>query len=257
MRVFYIAFIWVLTSLNFSYFILSMTLLPVGSNVQKVISFALISHHHDFLLAILFSNGACTSLASGPSQIYIAFLFKSYHLFVYFCLSQIFFAVHVLSLVAASQFLIVVAFLVAEHRLQACRLQQLQWMSLVALQHAGSSQNRAQNHVPCIHRQILKHCTTRDVPFILLQLIDSHVFNNRSFITFFFNFFPSTVFLGTSRISLFVHTHTRVPMWTNTLSFLKAVLPNPRLLFLSTTTVFPALFLTAAPGPFCWQMLLL
>ena len=102
MRVFYIAFIWVLTSLNFSYFILSMTLLPVGSNVQKVISFALISHHHDFLLAILFSNGVCTSLASGPSQIYIAFLFKSYHLFVYFCLSQIFFAVHVLSLVAAS-----------------------------------------------------------------------------------------------------------------------------------------------------------
>ena len=255
MRVFYIAFIWVLTSLNFSYFILSMTLLPVGSNVQKVISFALISHHHDFLLVILFSNGACTSLASGPSQIYIAFLFKSYHLFVYFCLSQIFFAVRVLSLVAASQFLIVVAFLVTEHRLQACRLQQLQCMSLVALQHAGSSQNRAQTHVPCIHRQILKHCTTRDVLFILFQLIDSHVFNNRSFITF-LNFFPSTIFLGSSGISLFVHTYTSVPVWTNTLSLLKAVLLNPRLPFLSTTAVFPALFLTAAPGPF-WQMLLL
>ena len=102
MRVFYLAFIWVLTSLNFSYFILSMILLPVGSNVQEVISFALISHRHDFLLVILFSSGACTSLASGPSQIYIAFLFKSYHLFVYFCLPRVFFAVHGLSLVAAS-----------------------------------------------------------------------------------------------------------------------------------------------------------
>ena len=40
--------------------------------------------------------------------------------------------------------------------------QQLWLMSLVALQHVGSSQTRAQTHVPCIGRQILNHCATRE-----------------------------------------------------------------------------------------------
>ena len=44
-------------------------------------------------------------------------------------------------------------------------------MGLVVLSHVGSSQTRAQTHVPCIGRQILNHCTTREVP---LPLIFNH-----------------------------------------------------------------------------------
>ena len=60
--------------------------------------------------------------------------------------------------------LIVVASLLAEHGLQACRLQQLWLTGLVAPQHVGSSRTRAQTRVPCIGRRILNHCTTREVP---------------------------------------------------------------------------------------------
>ena len=37
-------------------------------------------------------------------------------------------------------------------------------MGLVAPRHVGSSQTRARTHVPCIGRQILNHCATREVP---------------------------------------------------------------------------------------------
>ena len=37
-------------------------------------------------------------------------------------------------------------------------------MGLVALQHVGSSQTRARTRVPCIGRQILNHCATREAP---------------------------------------------------------------------------------------------
>ena len=37
-------------------------------------------------------------------------------------------------------------------------------MGLVAPQHVGSSQTRDQTHVPCIDKQILNHCATREVP---------------------------------------------------------------------------------------------
>ena len=79
--------------------------------------------------------------------------------------------------------LIAVASLIAEHRLQAQGLQQLWhtvqqlWLAgsraqawqlwhtgLVAPQHVGSSRTRARTRVPCIGRQILNHCTTREVP---------------------------------------------------------------------------------------------
>ena len=49
----------------------------------------------------------------------------------------------------------------AGSRVQA---QKLWRMALVALQHVGSSQTRVQTHVPCIGRQILNHCATREVP---------------------------------------------------------------------------------------------
>ena len=49
--------------------------------------------------------------------------------------------------------------LVAEHRLQA----QYLWLTgLVAPQHVGSSQTRARTLVPCIGRQILNQCATRE-----------------------------------------------------------------------------------------------
>ena len=37
-------------------------------------------------------------------------------------------------------------------------------MGLAAPRHVGSSQARAGTHVPCIGRQILNHCATREVP---------------------------------------------------------------------------------------------
>ena len=39
------------------------------------------------------------------------------------------------------------------------------WLTgLLAPQHVGSSQTRARTHVPCIGRQILNHCATREAP---------------------------------------------------------------------------------------------
>ena len=40
--------------------------------------------------------------------------------------------------------------------------QQLWLMGLVAPRHVGSSQTRARTRVPCIGRQILNHCATRE-----------------------------------------------------------------------------------------------
>ena len=71
------------------------------------------------------------------------------------------------------RFLITVASLVAEHRLQVHRLQQL-WLArsraqaqqlctgLVALRHEECSQTRDRTHVPCTGRQILIHCATKE-----------------------------------------------------------------------------------------------
>ena len=42
--------------------------------------------------------------------------------------------------------------------------QQLWLTGLVAPRHVGSSQTRARTHVPCIGRQILNHCATREAP---------------------------------------------------------------------------------------------
>ncbi|KAJ8796084.1 hypothetical protein J1605_018232 [Eschrichtius robustus] len=42
--------------------------------------------------------------------------------------------------------------------------QQLWHMGFVAPRHVGSSWTRARTRVPCIGRQILNHCVTREVP---------------------------------------------------------------------------------------------
>ena len=47
------------------------------------------------------------------------------------------------------------------------RAQQLWRTGLVAAQHVGPSRTRAQTRVPCIGRQILNHCTTREAPGLL------------------------------------------------------------------------------------------
>ena len=78
--------------------------------------------------------------------------------------------------------LIAVASLVAEHGLQARRLQQL-WLTgsraqaqqlwrtgLVAPRHVGSSRTRARTCVPCIGRRILNHCTTRVQCISLIEI---------------------------------------------------------------------------------------
>ena len=58
--------------------------------------------------------------------------------------------------------LTIVASLVAEHRLQTRRLSSCG--SRAELRHVGSSQTRARTRIPCIGRQILNHCTTREAP---------------------------------------------------------------------------------------------
>ena len=52
---------------------------------------------------------------------------------------------------------------VAEHRLQTRRLSSCGSRGPVAPRHVGSSQTRARTRVPCIGRQILNHCATREV----------------------------------------------------------------------------------------------
>ena len=80
------------------------------------------------------------------------------------------------SLVAVHGLLNAGASLVAEHRLQACGLQQPWLMGLVALQHVRSSWIRDQTCVPCTGRQILNHWTTREVPLCLFLKNSQHGF---------------------------------------------------------------------------------
>ena len=61
-----------------------------------------------------------------------------------------------------------VASLVAEHGLQGSRVQLL-LSCLVALQHVESSQTRDRTRAHCLGRQILIHCTTREV--LLLTIL--------------------------------------------------------------------------------------
>ena len=71
--------------------------------------------------------------------------------------------------------LTIAASLVAEHRLQTCG-EQLWLTGLVALRHVGSSQTRAQTRVPCIGRQILNHCATREAQPRKFKIMARHMF---------------------------------------------------------------------------------
>ena len=50
-------------------------------------------------------------------------------------------------------------------RLQTRSLSNCGSRSLVSPRHVGSSQTRARTRVPCIGRQILNHCATREAPW--------------------------------------------------------------------------------------------
>ena len=58
------------------------------------------------------------------------------------------------------------ASVVVARGLSSCgtQAQQLWCTALVAPRHVGSSQTRARTRVPCIGRQILNHCATREAP---------------------------------------------------------------------------------------------
>ena len=58
--------------------------------------------------------------------------------------------------------LTIAASLVAEHRLQTRRLSNCGSRALAAPWHVGSSQTGARTRVPCIGRQSLNHCATRE-----------------------------------------------------------------------------------------------
>ena len=61
--------------------------------------------------------------------------------------------------------------------------QQLWLTGLVAPRHVGSSQTRARARVPCIGRQILNHCATREAPevdiIIIILILETRELTNR------------------------------------------------------------------------------
>ena len=67
--------------------------------------------------------------------------------------------------------LTVAASLVAEHRLPDAQAQQLWRTGPAAPRHVGSSQTRARTRVPCIGRQILNHCATREAQLSILYVV--------------------------------------------------------------------------------------
>ena len=93
------------------------------------------------------------------------FLIVFFFLVVYFWLHWVFAAARRLSLVAVTG---------GQSSLR-CASFSLWWLHLlpalvarasVALQHVGSSQTRDRTRVPCIGRQTLNHCATREVPML-------------------------------------------------------------------------------------------
>ena len=66
--------------------------------------------------------------------------------------------------IAVRRPLTIAASLVVGHRLQTRRLSNCGSRAPVAPRHVASSQTRARTRVPCIGRQILNHCATREAP---------------------------------------------------------------------------------------------
>ena len=129
---------------------------------------------------------SCDSAKLGCMLMSSFFFFNKFILFIYLFLAALGLRCCVLALsscgeqgllfVAVRGLLVAVAPLIAEHGLQAHRLQQLWLVSsraqaqqlwhtgLVALRHVGSSWTKARTRVPCIVRWILNYCATREAP---------------------------------------------------------------------------------------------
>ena len=116
---------------------------------------------------------------AGPTPSFFCFCF-CFLKFIYFWLRWVFVAAHRLPLVAARAGYSLLqcagfsSWWLLLSRSVGCRCsgfsscgmraQQLWLVGLVAPQHVGSSQARAQTCVPCIGRRILNHCATREAP---------------------------------------------------------------------------------------------
>ena len=74
--------------------------------------------------------------------------------------------------IAVRRPLTVRASLVAEHRLQTRRLSSCGSRAQAAPRHVGSSQTRARTRVPCIGRQTLNHCATREALYVFLSWVN-------------------------------------------------------------------------------------
>ena len=98
------------------------------------------------------------------------------YLFIYLWLCWVFVSVRGLSLVVASGATLHRGARASHHRgLSCCGEQapdaqaQQSWLTgPVAPWHVGSSQTRARTRVPCIGRQTLNHCATREAPISFL-----------------------------------------------------------------------------------------
>ena len=105
------------------------------------------------------------------------FFFNLFYLFIYGCVGSSFLCEGFLQLRRAGATLHPVARASHCRRLSCCgaqapdaQAQQLWLTGLVALRHVGSSQTRARTRVPCIGRQILNHCPTKEAPTAALNL---------------------------------------------------------------------------------------
>ena len=114
-------------------------------------------------------NGTNTQVLLSTHLFLSFFFFFNFYLFIYFWLCCVFVSVRGPSLVAASgghSSLRCAGFSCCGAQAPDAQAQQLWLTDLVAPRHVGSSQTRARTRVPCIGRQILNHCATREALFL-------------------------------------------------------------------------------------------
>ena len=119
------------------------------------------------------SSGIAGSYGSSIFRVYFGFFFLSicFYLFIYGCVGSSFLCEGFLQLWQVGATLHRSAWASHYHSLSCCgaqapdaQAQQLWLTGLAAPRHMGSSQTRARTRVPCIGRQTLNHCTTREAP---------------------------------------------------------------------------------------------
>ena len=105
------------------------------------------------------------------------YLFIFLNLFIYGCVGCSFLCEGFLQLRQAGATLHRGAQASHYHGLSCCRAQapdaqaQKLWLTgPFAPRHVGSSQTRARTHVPCIGRQILNHCATREAQLCIFKM---------------------------------------------------------------------------------------